>query len=492
MATTTTTTTHSLLLLTTILLHLSTTATAIGVNYGTLADNLPPPSQVANFLKTQTTIDSIKLFDVNQDIIRAFANTGIYVSVTVPNGEIPSLTNMRIARRWVNTNIKPFYPQTKIKYICVGNEILHWGGKDLIFNLVPAMRVLHRALVRAGFNDIKVTTPHSLGILQMSVPPSQGRFRYGFIKPVLAPMLKFLRETKSPFMFNPYPYFGYSPNQANYVLFRPNRGVHDKYTGITYTNMFEALIDATYSAMKAIGYGDVGIVLGETGWPSLGEPFLTQCTVANAVQFNGHVANLVSSGKGTPLMPNRKFETYIFALFNENQKPGSIAEKNFGLFRPDFSPVYDIGIMRNGRQVNYALFRCNGFLSIGKETDPYNIYTRSINMVSLCTQITSFWFWHLKQYSYETFTQTTPAAGKKWCVPRADASEQALKSNIDYACSQGVDCNPIQAGGACFDPNNIKSHAAFVMNSYYQSHGRNDFNCDFSHTGVLSTSDPSK
>jgi hypothetical protein len=54
------------------------------------------------------------------------------------------------------------------------------------------------------------------------------------------------------------------------------------------------------------------------------------------------------------LMPNRRFETYLFSLFNENLKPGPTAERNWGLFRPDFSPIYDAGILRNG-QVCYDL-----------------------------------------------------------------------------------------------------------------------------------------
>ncbi|KAK3016737.1 hypothetical protein RJ639_006715 [Escallonia herrerae] len=420
---------------------------SIGVNYGTLGNDLPPPAAVAQFLKDKTIIDRVKLFDVNPDILRAFANTGILVTVTVPNGEIPGLTDIRNARRWVAANIKPFYPQTKINYILVGNEILHWGPQNLIDNLVSAMRTLQHALVVSGIRNVKVSTAHSLGILASSQPPSLARFRPGWDVGVLKPMLQFLRETKSPFMVNPYPYFGYSPKNANFVLFRRNRGVFDRYTKKTYTNMFDMLMDAVFVSMKKLGYGDVDIVAAETGWPSMGETFEPQCTVENAASYNGGLLRKVSSGVGTPLMPGRKFETYIFGLFNENMKPGSLAERNFGLFRPDFSQVYDIGILRSAQPT-------------GPRPTP---------------------------------TPALPAPnGKKWCVPKPEATDAALQANIDYVCSKGADCRPIQPGGACFNPNTVRAHASFIMNAFYQTSGRNDFNCDFSRTGSLTSSDPSK
>ena len=90
-------------------------------------------------------------------------------------------------------------------------------------------------------------------------------------------------------------------------------------------------------------------------------------------------------------------------------------------------------------------------------------------------------------------TVTAPSAGSgKWCVPKADASDAALQANIDYVCSTGVNCRPIQTGGACFNPNNVRSHASYAMNAYYQANGRHDFNCDFNRTGVITSTDPSK
>lgn len=141
------------------LLHLATTVSSIGVNYGTLGDNLPPPETVANFLKTRTTIDSVKIFDVSPQILQAFAGTGISVTVTAPNGDIPSLTNLDLARQWVVSHIKPFHPRTRVRFILVGSEVLHWTDWNTIKLLVPAMRTLYRALLAEGITDIKVILP---------------------------------------------------------------------------------------------------------------------------------------------------------------------------------------------------------------------------------------------------------------------------------------------------------------------------------------------
>lgn len=111
-------------------------------------------------------------------------------------------------------------------------------------------------------------------------------------------------------------------------------------------------MDAVYVSMKKLGYPDVEIIVAETGWPSGGDPQNTHANPANAAAYNGGLLKKVNSGVGTPLMPGRKFETYIFSLFNENLKGPSLDEKNFGLFRPDFTEVYNIGILR-GPQVNY-------------------------------------------------------------------------------------------------------------------------------------------
>ncbi|XP_074582926.1 glucan endo-1,3-beta-glucosidase-like [Curcuma longa] len=433
------------LLLTWLFRFSSVASLSIGVNYGANADNLPPPAQVAAFLKQSTFIDRVKLFDANPDMIRAFAGTGIELMITVANVDIPALAsrNSSAASDWVAAHVAPFYPATNISLVAVGNEIMATSDRNLIARLVPAMRSLSAALAASGFHQIRVSTPHSLGILSASEPPSVGRFRRGYDRSIFAPMLDFHRRTRTPFMVNPYPYFGYTARTLNYALFRPNEGVFDPATGINYTNMFVAQLDAVHAAMQRLGYGDVEIAVGETGWPSAGDAGQIGVSADDAASFNGNLIRLVNSGKGTPMMPGRRFETYVFSLFNENLKPGPTAERHFGLFNADLTPTFDVGLLRGGDQT----------------------------------------------------PAPAPALGggaRRWCVAIADTGEAALQANIDYACgSGGADCKAIQEGGECFYPNTLLAHASYSMNSYYQAAGRHDFNCDFGHTGTVTTSDPS-
>jgi len=86
-----------------------------------------------------------------------------------------------------------------------------------------------------------------------------------------------------------------------------------------------------------------------------------------------------------------------------------------------------------------------------------------------------------------------PKTASQWCIPKGGVSDEQLQANLDYACSrEGMDCGPIQPGGACYAPNTVASHAAFAMNLYYQKFGRNPWNCDFSQTASLTSQNPSK
>ncbi|OVA18888.1 X8 [Macleaya cordata] len=83
------------------------------------------------------------------------------------------------------------------------------------------------------------------------------------------------------------------------------------------------------------------------------------------------------------------------------------------------------------------------------------------------------------------------SADANWCVCRSDASESALQKALDYACGAGADCKPILQNGACFQPNTVRAHCSYAVNSYFQNKGQAQGTCDFSSSATPVTTDPS-
>ncbi|XP_071688113.1 glucan endo-1,3-beta-glucosidase-like [Rutidosis leptorrhynchoides] len=77
-----------------------------------------------------------------------------------------------------------------------------------------------------------------------------------------------------------------------------------------------------------------------------------------------------------------------------------------------------------------------------------------------------------------------------WCVAKPSASEMELKQDIVFAC-KFVECNIINPGGACFEPQTLINHASVVMNLYYQANGRHPWDCDFTKSAIVAINDPS-
>ncbi|RWW44466.1 hypothetical protein BHE74_00049760 [Ensete ventricosum] len=307
---------------------------ALGINYGQVANNLPTPEQVLTML-TSLEITNTRIYDANPEVLAAFAHTGIELIVTVPNESIGLLADARQALQWVATNVKPYFPATKITGIAVGNEVFTSDDPTLMSNLVPAMVSIHAALVQLGLDSyIHTSSANSLAVLENSYPPSFGSFRPDLVN-LMAPFLQFLAATKSPFWINAYPYFAYKDDPErvplDYVLFNPNSGMKDPSTSLHYDNMLYAQVDAVIFAMGRLGYGGVEVRVSETGWPSKGDPDEIGASPENARVYNRNLLLRQMGNEGTPLVPHRRLEVYLFALFNEDLKPGPTSERNYGL-----------------------------------------------------------------------------------------------------------------------------------------------------------------
>lgn len=431
-------------------------ATALGINYGQVANNLPPPAQVVQLLSS-LRIGKVRIYDVNPQVLTVFAGTGIELVVTVPDDLVPGMASSASqALQWVSASLRPYFPATRVTGIAVGNEVFTGDDEQLKASLVPAMRNLHAALAQLGMDAyVRVSTANSLAVLATSYPPSQGVFTQA-AAPYMAQLLRFLAETSSPFWVNAYPYFAYKDDPTkvslDYALSNPSHvGAVDPFTKLQYTSMLYAQVDAVTFAAARLGYGGVPVHVSETGWPSKGDANEAGASAANAAAYNGNLARRVLSGNaGTPRRPDADIDVYLFALFNENQKPGPTSERNYGVFYPNQQKVYDVEFVLGAGGASQG----NGGLG-WQENGGASTSTNPPSGVKVTT-------------------------GEAWCVANAMAGEHRLQAALDYACGPGgADCKAIQPGAACFEPNTMVAHASYAFNDYYQRKGRSIGTCDF-------------
>lgn len=320
----------------------------VGVCCGLLGNNLPPISEVVALYKSNN-IKRMRIYDASHAVLNALKGSNIELILGVPNSELQRLTDASSAASWVQSNVVPFWPSVKIRYIAVGNEVSPIHQASLAQSLRPALVNVFNAVRSAGLHEqIKVSTAIDTTLIGKSYPPSEGAFRDD-VRWFVDPIIGHLVWAKTPILANIYTYFSYVSNPRDislpYALFTsPSISVWDQGRG--YQNLFDAMLDALYSSLEGAWGGDLDVVVSESGWPSAGG---TGATLDNARTY---YTNLIKHVKGgTPKRPNKPIETYLFALFNENQKSPEL-EKNFGVFYPNKQPKYNLNF---GAQRNWDL-----------------------------------------------------------------------------------------------------------------------------------------
>lgn len=428
----------------------------VGINYGQLGNNLPSPSQSVKLIQSLKA-KRVKIYDADHEILTALRNTGLQVSIMVPNEIITNISsNQTLANQWVHANVVSFYPETMIRYLLVGNEILSSSDNRTWFNLVPAMRRIKYALRTHGIKKVKVGTTSAMDVLQSSFPPSNGTFRSDISYSVIKPLLQFLNRTKSFFFLDVYPFFPWTLDPVNikldYALLESTNVTYtDPNTGLTYTNLFDQMIDAVVFAMKRLGFPDIRIWIAETGWPNGGDVDQIGANIYNAATYNRNVIKKFTAkpSVGTPARPGSVLPSFIFSLYNENQKPGPGTERHFGVLYPNGTQVYQIDLSGVTPESEYKA------LPPPENNEPYK--------------------------------------GKIWCVVAKGANRSAVGSALSYACSQGnKTCDPIQPGGRCFNPNSLIRHASYAFSSYWSQFKKVGGTCYFNGLATQTTQDPSE
>ncbi|CAO1947216.1 unnamed protein product [Urochloa humidicola] len=312
----------------------ATNVRAIGVCYGVIGSGLPSSKSDVVQLYKSSGIANMRFYFADQDLLTALRGSGIGLALDVGNDKLAGLAaDSSAAASWVRDNVQAYYPDVSIKYIVVGNEV-DAGAAPVL----QAMQNVHDALTAANLaGNIKVSTAVKMDTIINSSPPSSGEFKD---TSAMSPIVQFLAGNGAPLLANVYPYFAYKDNDGidlNYALFEPSSTtVVDPANGLTYTNLFDAMVDAVRAALDKVGGGVVDVVVSESGWPSADGK---GATVDNARTYNQNLIN--HAGNGTPRKPG-PMEVYVFAMFNEDQKDGDPTEKKFGLFNPDKTPVYQI------------------------------------------------------------------------------------------------------------------------------------------------------
>ncbi|XP_073053489.1 glucan endo-1,3-beta-glucosidase 8-like [Primulina eburnea] len=407
----------------------------LGVNWGTMASHKLPPKVVVQILQ-DNGINKAKLFDTDLSTMSALAGTDIEVMVAIPNDQLAAMGSYDRAKEWVKRNITRynFKGGVNIKYVAVGNEPFLTSYNNSFLNTTfPALQNIQNALSEAGFGDaIKATVPLNADVYGSPVDqpfPSAGRFRTDIIGQ-MTQIVQFLNQNKAPFTVNIYPFLSLYANEhfpVDYAFFDGVANpIDDK--GIPYTNVFDANFDTLVSSLKALGYGDMTIIVGEVGWPTNGDRNANENL---ALRFYRGLLPRLAANKGTPLRPGY-IEVYLFGLIDEDMKsvaPGNF-ERHWGIFRYDGQPKFPMDLS-------------------GQLQDKYLVGAQNVDYLP-----------------------------HKWCMLRPDANDLGkLGENINFACSWS-DCTTLGYGSSCngLDAN---GNASYAFNMYFQVKNQEDSACYF-------------
>ncbi|KAK6124661.1 hypothetical protein DH2020_041596 [Rehmannia glutinosa] len=354
-------------------------------------------------LLLQNGVPEARVYTSQEDILQAFAGSGISLTITIFN--ISSISSYEDARAWIHKK-SPYISTSNVRRVFLGDQAFARGLTDKTFlnSALNALEFIQTALNEAGYGDlVKATLPHPFTILKDNITkPSEAEFK-DVIKEEILRLIRFIQANDAPFvielfpieiitLLNMDPSFGFPDNKSTHVVTDVN--------GAVYTNVFEFVYDSFVWALEKSGAPNLKPVVSQVGWPTDAYPGASS---ANAERFFKSLLPLVASNKGTPKRPGSPIDTYVHCLADENRNPSSAPHaRHWGIYRSNGEPKYKIDLTGKGRDIFPATAK--GIMRMPE----------------------------------------------RWCVlnEKTITDSEKAKVEFDFAC-KNADCTSLSPGGSC-------------------------------------------
>lgn len=172
----------------------------------------------------------------------------------------------------------------------------------------------------------------------------------------------------------------------------------------------------------------------------------------NAATYNRNLVKRITAKPtiGTPARPGVVIPTFIFSLFDENQKSGPGTERHWGLLSPDGRSNYDIDLTGKKSPEEY---------------DPLPAVENNV-----------------------------PFRGRLWCVATRGVDLTELEAAVTDVCGggDGMTCEALSPGRECYEPISVYWHASYAFSSYWSRFRGQGASCYFNGLAEQTTIDPSE
>ncbi|KZV16591.1 hypothetical protein F511_30885 [Dorcoceras hygrometricum] len=421
----------------------------IGINWGRLSSQRLIPSMVVDLL-LQNDIKNVRIFQQAANVMEAFYDSGIRVSLGLSNTLLDKYTNSSALGGWIDDKIITYEKVMEFGYVTVGSNPFSPKFSDKMYmNVVDVLMKMQTELNNKNRSHIKATIPTYQDVLNLtsSSRPSEVDFRAD-IKDEMVRYVQFLRDNNAPLMYSLFPIDHVTNNSLDleFAFIDNNSTYRIKDINATYKNAIELLYDSLHWAMHKAGAGTVKIVIGAIGWPTDSCP---GAGVANAERFYRTFLPYIASGRGTPMRPNEKIDVFLNNLADENRMIPELGayQRHWGIYKFNGEPKFRIDFSGKGRDI---------FPSVAKGV----------------TQMPN-----------------------RWCVFNGNFDDPRLVEVLKVMACNASDCSSLEKGGSCEGLSYV-DRVSYAFNRYFQSKGQasqsSNEKCDLAGLGKVVTDNPSK